>query len=91
MASIDLERMLDKVKNSQWTLSDIDWDAPGRELVTAEQWPKLKDFMADLMWIEHEEPVHFPQCQKKHRLKHSVKCMPFSMLKNSVMPMLKWH
>jgi hypothetical protein len=48
---IDLEKMLDKVKNTQWTLSDIDWDAPGRELVTAEQWPKLKDFMADLIGL----------------------------------------
>lgn len=53
MASIDLEKMLDKVKNSQWALSDIDWDAPGKELISEEQWPKLKDFMADLMWIEH--------------------------------------
>lgn len=37
MTSIDLEKMLDKVKNTQWTLSDIDWDAPGKELITAEQ------------------------------------------------------
>lgn len=43
-----------KSQNTQWTLSDIDWDAPGRERITAEQClPKLKDFMADLMWIEH--------------------------------------
>ncbi|TCM68070.1 hypothetical protein EC844_10652 [Acinetobacter calcoaceticus] len=53
MASIDLEKMLEKVKNTQWALSDIDWDAPGKELITQQQWPKLKDFMADLMWIEH--------------------------------------
>ena len=39
MASIDLDKMLEKVKNTQWTLSDIDWDAPGRELVTADLWP----------------------------------------------------
>ena len=51
MASIDLEKMLAKVKASQWALADIDWDAPGAELVTEEQWPKLKAFMADLMWI----------------------------------------
>ena len=37
MASIDLEKMLTKVKSTQWTLSDIDWDAPGRELITQEQ------------------------------------------------------
>lgn len=53
MASMDLDKMLKKVKNTQWTLSDIVWDASGRERVTSEQWPKLKDFMADLMWIEH--------------------------------------
>jgi hypothetical protein len=34
-------------------LADIDWDAPGAELITDEQWPKLKAFMSDLMWIEH--------------------------------------
>lgn len=53
MASIDLEKMLVKIKNSQWALADIDWDAPGAELITEEQWPKLKAFMSDLMWIEH--------------------------------------
>lgn len=53
MASIDLEKMLAKIKNSQWALADIDWDAPGAELITEEQWPKLKAFMTDLMWIEH--------------------------------------
>lgn len=37
MASIDLEKMLEKVKNTQWILSDIDWHSLGRELVTVEQ------------------------------------------------------
>ncbi len=50
---IDLDKMLLKVKNSQWALADVDWDAPGADLVTPEQWPKLKAFMSDLMWIEH--------------------------------------
>ena len=27
MASIDLEKMLAKIKNSQWALADIDWEA----------------------------------------------------------------
>ena len=54
MASIDLDKMLTKIKSTQWALSDIDWDAPGAELITDEQWPKLKEFMADLMWIEHD-------------------------------------
>lgn len=45
--------MLQTIKDRQWMLKDIDWDAPGAELVTEEQKPKLKAFMADLMWIEH--------------------------------------
>lgn len=53
MAAIDLEKMLVKIKSTQWALADIDWDAPGAELITPEQWPKLKAFMSDLMWIEH--------------------------------------
>ncbi|MCC2638691.1 MAG: hypothetical protein K0Q68_2410 [Moraxellaceae bacterium] len=55
MATIDLEHMLAKVKNTQWALADIDWEAPGAELVTGnpELYAKLKPFMADLMWIEH--------------------------------------
>ncbi|WP_313034280.1 ferritin-like domain-containing protein [Acinetobacter sp.] len=65
MASIDLEKMLDKVKNTQWTLSDIDWTAPGKELITAEQWPNLKEFMADLMWIEHVGARAFAAMSKK--------------------------
>ena len=65
MASIDLEKMLTKVKSTQWTLSDINWDAPGRELITQEQWPKLKDFMADLMWIEHVGARAFSAMSKK--------------------------
>ena len=53
MAQVDLEKMLTKIKATQWGLGDVDWDAPGRERITPEQWPKLKTFMADLMWIEH--------------------------------------
>lgn len=52
--AVELEKVLAKVKATQWGLYDIDWEAPGAELVTAsEQWPELKAFMADLMWIEH--------------------------------------
>ena len=29
-----LEKMLAKIKATQWALADIDWDAPGREIVT---------------------------------------------------------
>mgnify|MGYP003639942814 CR=1 FL=1 len=31
---MDLNWMLGKMKSSQWALADIDWDAPGAELVT---------------------------------------------------------
>lgn len=50
-----LEKMLVKIKATQWALADIDWEAPGREVVTEDPvlYPKLKAFMADLMWIEH--------------------------------------
>ena len=29
-----LEKMLVKIKATQWALADIDWDAPGREIAT---------------------------------------------------------
>ncbi|AHH16009.1 hypothetical protein NONO_c12020 [Nocardia nova SH22a] len=45
--------MLATVQDRQWALADIDWDAPGAELITAEQRPRLAAFMADLVWIEH--------------------------------------
>jgi hypothetical protein len=63
----DLDKMLVKIKASQWALADIDWDAPGREIVTqdAELYPKLKAFMADLMWIEHVGARGFAAMAKK--------------------------
>ncbi|RDI42155.1 reductase [Nocardia mexicana] len=45
--------MLETIKDRQWALADIDWDAPGAELITDEQRPRLAAFMADLVWIEH--------------------------------------
>lgn len=65
MAMIDLDKMLTKVKSTQWALSDIDWDAPGADLITEEQWPKLKEFMTDLMWIEHVGARAFAAMAKK--------------------------
>ena len=65
--NIDLEKMLAKIKSSQWALADIDWDAPGAELVTQDRelYPKLKTFMADLMWIEHVGARGFAAMAKK--------------------------
>ena len=51
--SLDLEQTLDKIKVRQWALGDIDWSAPGAERVGNDQREVLKDFMADLVWIEH--------------------------------------
>ncbi|QLY32103.1 ferritin-like domain-containing protein [Nocardia huaxiensis] len=45
--------MLTVIKDRQWALADIDWDAPGAERITEAQRPKLAAFMADLVWIEH--------------------------------------
>ncbi|HEX5360916.1 MAG TPA: ferritin-like domain-containing protein [Fluviicoccus sp.] len=53
MATIDLNQMLTKIRATQWALDEFDWERPGAERITAEQWPKLKSFMADLVWIEH--------------------------------------
>jgi len=51
--AMDMELMLEKIKNKQWALADIDWDAPGAETISDEFRPKLKEFMADLCWIEN--------------------------------------
>ncbi len=45
--------MLAKIKDRQWALADIDWDAPGAETIDDDFRPKLKAFMADLCWIEN--------------------------------------
>lgn len=65
--SIDIDKMLAKIKSSQWALADIDWDAPGAEKVTEnpELYAKLKPFMADLMWIEHVGARAFAAMAKK--------------------------
>jgi hypothetical protein len=48
----ELDEILVKVKDRQWALADIDWEAPGADKITDEQRPKLKAFMSDLVWIE---------------------------------------
>jgi len=50
--ALDLDCTLAKIKDRQWALADFDWDAPGADKITDEQRPKLKAFMADLVWIE---------------------------------------
>lgn len=52
MTTLDLDRMLDRIKDRQWALADFDWDSPGAERISDEQRPSLGAFMADLVWIE---------------------------------------
>ena len=51
--SFDFDAMLQTIKDKQWSLADIDWDAPGAETMTDELRAKMQPFMADLVWIEH--------------------------------------
>jgi hypothetical protein len=63
--AIDMDAMLATIKDRQWALAGIDWDAPGAELITDEQRPKLKAFMADLCWIENIGARGFSALAKK--------------------------
>ena len=63
--AIDMEAMLAKIKDRQWALADIDWDAPGAETIRPEFRPKLKAFMADLCWIENIGARGFAALAKK--------------------------
>ncbi|HKY57892.1 MAG TPA: ferritin-like domain-containing protein [Aeromicrobium sp.] len=49
----DFDAMLQTIKDKQWSLADIDWDAPGAETMTDDLRAKMQPFMADLVWIEH--------------------------------------
>src|SRR5690349_17672156 len=60
-----MDVMLAKIKDRQWALADIDWDAPGAEAITDEFRPKLKAFMADLCWIENVGARGFAALAKK--------------------------
>jgi hypothetical protein len=62
---MDMDVMLAKIKDRQWALADIDWDAPGAETISDEFRPKLKAFMADLCWIENVGARGFAALAKK--------------------------
>lgn len=53
MTTPDFAPMLAKIKERQWALADIDWDAPGADTITDAQRPALTAFMADLVWVEN--------------------------------------
>ncbi|MBE1576787.1 ferritin-like domain-containing protein [Amycolatopsis roodepoortensis] len=61
----DFAAMLQTIKDKQWSLADIDWDAPGAETMTDELRAKMRPFMADLVWIEHVGARGFASLAKK--------------------------
>ncbi|MFT4200681.1 ferritin-like domain-containing protein [Gordonia sp. (in: high G+C Gram-positive bacteria)] len=63
--AMDLDNMLVKIKDKQWALADIDWDAPGADLIDPELHAKLKPFLSDLMWIENVGARGFAAMAKK--------------------------
>ncbi len=50
--AIEPDAMLDRCRRLQWSVDDIDWDAPGADRVGPDQRLALAGFMADLYWIE---------------------------------------
>ncbi|MFR9751579.1 ferritin-like domain-containing protein [Nocardia sp. 004] len=63
--TMDFDDMLRKIKDRQWALADIDWQAPGAELISPELHAKLAPFMADLVWIENVGARGFAAMAKK--------------------------
>ena len=63
--AFDFDDMLQTIKDKQWSLADIDWDAPGAETMTDEKRAKMQPFMADLVWIEHVGARGFASLAKK--------------------------
>ena len=63
--AFDFDEMLQTIKDKQWSLADIDWDAPGAETVTPALRAKMQPFMADLVWIEHIGARGFASLAKK--------------------------
>ncbi len=61
----DFAAMLQTIKDKQWSLADIDWDAPGADTMTDELRAKMRPFMADLVWIEHVGARGFASLAKK--------------------------
>jgi hypothetical protein len=63
--AIEMDMMLERIRDRQWALADFDWDAPGAETIGDEFRPKLKAFMADLCWIENIGARGFAALAKK--------------------------
>lgn len=56
---LDTDAMLAKCRRLQWSVHDIDWDAPGREVVGDDMRLGLTGFMGDLYWIESVAAIVF--------------------------------
>jgi len=88
--AMDLDEMLQKIKDKQWALVDIDWDAAGAELIEPELWAKLKPFMTDLMWIETPTLKsiyeHFHAEEQKHANAELALMRRWGMLDNDEIP-----
>ena len=50
---LDLATTLEKIQVNQWALGDFDWNAPGADRIREDQFEALRQFMGDLVWIEH--------------------------------------
>ncbi|KAA1426386.1 ferritin-like domain-containing protein [Nocardioides antri] len=61
----DFDAMLQTIKDKQWSLADIEWDAPGAETMTDELRAKMQPFLADLVWIEHVGARGFASLARK--------------------------
>ena len=48
---MDLARMKAKCARLQWSLDEIDWDAPGR--ISQSEAARLEGFLGDVVWIEY--------------------------------------
>lgn len=63
--SYDFDAMLQTIKDKQWSMADIDWEASGAETMSEASRAKLTPFMADLVWIEHVGARGFAALAKK--------------------------
>lgn len=63
--SYNFDSMLQTIKDKQWSLADIDWEAPGAETMSDELRDQMRPFMADLVWIEHIGARGFAALAKK--------------------------
>jgi len=91
LVAIDMEVMLAKIKDRQWALADIDWDAPGAETISDEQRPQLKAFMADLCWIENIGARGFARWRRKHPHRPSPRSIATSTPRSSGTPTPNWR